>query len=1041
MDKSVRGNYLWHSKIPEKFYRTYDPALVEARWQAMLAYQAKAEQIKKLKEEAYQDGFLRGIFVSCLGYTLAPEPDSNLVRELKNEVGAKKADGAIVFGDEVRAVIELKDQKTRDLDEVEDQAFRYRRSHRGTRYVIISNFGELRFYIDDSVDFQRFDLFTLTREEFEFLHLCLCYESISSNLPLSVLDSAKLAEQNITAELYRKFAAFRAELFASARALNPAIAPARVLELVQKFLDRVIFVLFAEDKGLLPANTVLRINEQFETQTLTDFSLIQIWRKYFRAIDEGNAKLGIPLYNGGLFRYDPELDSDEFALPDDLLKDRIASLAAYDFVSDVGVNILGHIFEQSLSDLEELNAQIDGAPVAKNESKRKKDGVFYTPEFVTRFIVSHTLGELCAAQKSALNLDLAALTPPKNPRRLTKSEKETLCALKSYREYLLNLKILDPACGSGAFLIAALEWLIREHSSLDRARRAFEGEELGLYDVAPDILERNLYGVDINAGAVEVAKLSLWLRTARKGRALTSLSGKIKCANSLLDFPFDFKFDCVIGNPPYVRQELIKDQKPALSKAYETYCGTADLFVYFYELGLKSLCEGGYLGFICSNKFFRASYGENLRAYLLERARITAIADFNGAKVFEDATVDSAITILQKSAPDNSNLNAQITLYDSNLNISAQIPQSSFSKDGFILLDGAEAALKSKIENIGTPLKDWDINIYRGITTGLNDAFIIDETARNRILDACADENERERTSNLIKPVLRGRDIKRFAHEWAGLYLINFHNGYRVANGEQIPPLNIAEYPALKSWFDSFEPALSKRTDKGITACNLRNCAYLEEFEKEKISWQRVTTLPCFVLESDFYLLDSMAFLTINSKEIPPKYLLGLLNSNLIFWYFKQIGHLYSDTGFLVSNQYVECLPIPKITAENEKIAGEISNLSERLSGLNSNLNMTKKRFLDELELDKIPAKLASFWEFEFDEFAREFAKARKIKFETKLKEREFKDFWRELFERDKAAVSNLKSQIEAAQSELNSLVYALYDLTDDEIALIKNQI
>ena len=386
-------------------------------------------------------------------------------------------------------------------------------------------------------------------------------------------------------------------------------------------------------------NFVAEINSEWQNQKLTNLSLYEIWQIYFAAIDKGNAKLDILAYNGGLFADDEALNSLKFS--DEILQTHIATLSAYDFKSDISVNILGHIFEQSLSDLEELVAQIENQNFDKNASKRKKDGIFYTPEFIVRFIISQTLGQICEAKKEELKLYKLKYNP-------TQRRKDDINAIYAYRDFLLNLKIIDPACGSGAFLNGALEFLIAEHKWLDEFRRIYENEALPLYDIETSILENNLYGVDINADAAQIAKLSLWLRTAQKGRKLTDLSNNIKCANSLLNFPFDFKFDVVLGNPPYVRQEMIKDQKPELQKHYRCFTGTADLFVYFYELGLNLLKNGGLLGFICSNKFFRASYGQNLRQFILENSQILAVADFNGVKVFEDATVDSAITILRK---------------------------------------------------------------------------------------------------------------------------------------------------------------------------------------------------------------------------------------------------------------------------------------------------------------------------------------------------------------------------------------------------------
>src|SRR5690606_9739360 len=295
------------------------------------------------------------------------------------------------------------------------------------------------------------------------------------------------------------------------------------------------------------------------------------------------------------------------------------------------------------------------------------------------------------------------------------------------KNWLLNLKILDPACGSGAFLNQALEYLISEHKNLQNDL-ALMGDLFASYMVEEEILEHNLYGVDINEDAVEIAKLSLWLRTAKRGRPLTKLVDKIKCGNSLIDdksvvsnafvWEDEFKevfenggFDIVIGNPPYVRQEAIKEQKEALSKIYKVANGTADLYVYFYELALNMLKPNGLKGFICSNKFFRAKYGENLREYILQNTTILQIADFNGVKIFEDATVDSAITIFQKQKVDNNSFK----VVDADLINSYLMKQSDLTKTSFSFSNPKELAIKQKIDKIGIPLKEWGININYGI--------------------------------------------------------------------------------------------------------------------------------------------------------------------------------------------------------------------------------------------------------------------------------------------------------------------------------------
>ncbi|HEG6953196.1 TPA: class I SAM-dependent DNA methyltransferase, partial [Campylobacter jejuni] len=251
-----------------------------------------------------------------------------------------------------------------------------------------------------------------------------------------------------------------------------------------------------------------------------------------------------------------------------------------------------------------------------------------------------------------------------------------------------------------------------------------------------------------------------------------------------------------------------------------------------------------------------------------------------------------------------------------------EFSQNSLSKESFTFSDENTSALKAKIERIGTPLKEWyGFNIYRGILTGYNEAFIITTEKRNEILANCKDEAEKERTAKLIRKMLRGRDIKRYSYEWAGLWVINTHNGYKSKNGEKIEAINIEHYPSLKKHFDEFYPQLEKRADKGLTPYNLRNCAYIEEFEKEKIVWAEMTKEACFVYDnSNFFTNQTCYFFT----HCDYKYLLAILNSRLIVYYMQYISSHLGQGAFRWIRQYIEKLPIPKINSKNEKLADEL---------------------------------------------------------------------------------------------------------------------
>lgn len=471
-------------------------------------------------------------------------------------------------------------------------------------------------------------------------------------------------------------------------------------------------------------------------------------------------------------------------------------------------------------------------------------------------------------------------------------------------------------------------------------------------------------------------------------------------------------FDLVVGNPPYIRQEEIKELKPSLAKAYEIYSGTSDIYTYFFELGFKVLEKGGILSFITSNKFARAGYGANLREFLLNKTTLLEFVDLNGLKVFENATVDtSTVSFIKNKASKTHKLNyASPSEKDLSTLTYTQIPQSKLSKEAFIFGDDALFELKSKIESVGTPLKEWDIAIYRGVLTGYNEAFIIDTQTKEMILKACDDSDksrkpfsslrgsgdshneaiqkidcheltsspndktpchtehsevsknkgvdsslstkaqndkadchadksacsiamltERERTAKLVKPILRGRDIKRYSYEWANLWLIGTFPALK---------LNIDDYPALKKYLENFMPRIAQSGEKGCRKKTSNkwfetqdNIAYYEDFEKEKIVYPNMNKEFIASYDTQRFYTNQKCFI-ITSKNENLTYLTALLNSKLNFWYFKQIGATLGANGYEMSKIFVEKLPIPKITNENENLTDELVNLVNQILAL-----------------------------------------------------------------------------------------------------------
>lgn len=984
-----------------------DESLVAVRWAKFQEFLTKVDYIKSVKEEKYQDGFLKDIFENCLGYTLDMTDPSNfnLEREKKNETDGKKADGVIYVDGSVVGVIELKAQDTKNLDKIEAQAFNYHNSHSSSKYIIISNFDELRFYIDKKTAYEKFTLFNLTYDEFKKLHLLLSFENIKDGLPLKLKEKSTNFEADISKQLYRDFSGFRTYLFENIIKNNPTIERSTLLRLTQKLCDRVVFILFAEDRGLLSPNTIKEIREEFKNQKFTNYKLYDIYKFYFEGINEGNERLDIPKYNGGLFAKDELLDT--LMIDDECLDMQAQKLSDYNFLSDVSVNILGHIFEQSLTDLEELQANIENTDFDKTKSKRKKDGVFYTPEYITRYIVENTLGKMCFDKREELNL--SNITVPVNLKKLTKAEQQTKDNLEIYKDWLFNLKILDPACGSGAFLNQALEYLIKEHKQLQNDL-ALMGDLFSSYTVEESVLEHNLYGVDINEDAVEIARLSLWLRTAQKGRPLTNLANKIKCGNSLISdksivknafvWEEEFKevfesggFDVVIGNPPY-GATLNKEEKDYFYSKFETAEYQLDTYTLFMEKAHKILKINAKLAFIVPSTWLTMFYFKTLRKYLIENSYFDNLLLFR-YQVFEDVTAETSIITLTKNKEINEKIN---TNFYNNL---TEIETKSF---------------KEISQN------DW-INSYElgfNILFNGNKLKVIEKILKNSFeLEKIVD------IPNGIKPYEVGKgnpkqtkeDLKNRVYD-ANYKIDESYHNYIV--GGSINKFIIT--PSKTDWIKFGDNLAAPRKNFNF-------------FQKKIMVRQTSDKIISAIDYQGLLSLNNVHNIVVNDEKYSYEALVCILNSKLMDFYYKFLVPEEGRTFAEVKAVNLKRLPIINFEFNQEPFIQKANLMLE----LNKKSQETKQNFYDELKLEKLTTKLQNFETLEFDEFIKEYAKAQKIKFSDKLEERNFKNDWSALFENDKKEVLQIQNQINITDYEIDQMVYKLYDLAEDEIKIVEN--
>jgi len=1034
---------LFQKSVEKKYLNEIESSFIDEKFNVFQSYFGNAEiqeNIRNSKEEQFQEGFLRELFVKILDYTLNPEPNFNLTTELKNIANAKKADGAILKNDNAIAVIELKSTSTTDLDSVEDQAFGYKNHHPKCIYVITSNFEKLRFYIQNAVEYVEFDLFNLSKDSFALMWLCLSKDNILKDLPLKIKESSVLQEENVTKKLYADYSKFRESIFDNIVKNNSEIDKLLLFKKTQKLLDRFLFVFFAEDRLLLPPNSISEIVKQWtDLKEKYDeyFPLYDRFKKYFGYMNSGfkGKQYDIYPYNGGLFVSDEILDT--IKIDDEVLYEHTLKLSTYDFETEVDVNILGHIFEHSLGEIENVQAEIQGQSIDKQKSKRKKDGIFYTPKYITKYIVENTVGKLCAEKREKLKIIDEDFTAKRNK----STKKKLIEKLDNYREWLLSLTILDPACGSGAFLNQALDFLVEEHHKIDALKTQLLGGGLIFSDIETDILEKNIYGVDLNEESVEIAKLSLWLRTARKGRKLNTLSNNIKCGNSLIDdpeiagekafnwemeFPEIFKnggFDVTIGNPPYVNVELMpKLDKDYYNKNYDAFYKRSDLFSLFVDLALERLTTSGYISFIIPSIILNNLSYKIIREKLLNNNWLEDVC-YTGGKVFSDVTVDTVVICINKKGVSKIKL---INALDFNIPKSQEVDINYFEKyQNTISIGSSESnSIFDKLFSSEFYEVDEYFNVFQGIVTGNNSSYIFE--SKEEIIKVGLEEK-------LLETILLGRDIGKWLIKDSSKKILYIDS-----------KTNILDYPATQNWLLPFKEKLELRREckRGVIPWySLQWARDKKELDKKpKIILQRTrneslkTRIVATIDEDGVYGMESLIFLTPKTSEISVYYFLGILNSKLINYLFA--------TKFLnlaVKGDYLKKIkfPISNNTTNLDSISKKMIHLNKEIT---QNINKFSSYLKSNFQIKKLSNKLQNWHELEFADFIKELNKTIKKASGEKLTKKDEME-WMELFDDYKSQANYFKEQIDKTDKEIDQMVYQLYGLTEEEIQIVENSI
>lgn len=1064
---------LFQNSVLKKYLKSQHTEELKEKWALFKAYFHNStiqENIRNSKEEQFQEGFLRELFVKILGYTLNPEPNFNLTTEYKNVKDSKKADGAIIINSHVKAVIELKGTDTTDLGKVESQAFNYKNNQPECVYVVTSNFEKLRFYIENAIEHLEFNLFNLTEEEFHLLYVCLAHKNIESNVAKHIKDESVSQEDVITKKLYNDYSLFKRELYQNLVKLNPGYDQLELFKKSQKLLDRFLFIFFAEDRSLLPTNLIFRINKEWQQlrEMRIEVSLYDRYKVYFNDLNHG-AKVSLPAfsqtaaakkeeyqiyaYNGGLFKDDEILSAVK--IDDDVLFKHTEKLSNYDFASEVDVNILGHIFENSLNELDEIKAQLEGQEVEKTKTKRKKDGVFYTPKYITKYIVDNTVGKLCSDKKAELQLNDEDYIIDK--KRQHKTKQALTDKLNTYRNWLLQLTICDPACGSGAFLNQALDFLIAEHRYIDELQAKLFGDALVLSDVEGSILENNLFGVDINEESIEIAKLSLWLRTAQPNRKLNDLNSNIKCGNSLIDdvfvaggkaFNWEQEFSKIFQNAPRIDTYIPVEVRLAKKSPFST----KDEVGYF-----KDDSYGLY------NEFHEPK--ENYSTTKKKHGFDVVIGNPPYGVNFND-TERKFLSNFDNLVPDFEIYIYFISLY-----------KRILSKDGLLSYIFPNTFLSTIYGKKYREMIFNTLQVYQIVDLS-NDNTFVDAAVRTCVF-SFRNTNDNYETE-LIKLV--NKDFQKISSINKVNILKEVENVLSLFNQnveEKILIQKLIKKPVLKNYFEVSQGLIPYDKYRGHDEFTIRNRVWHANIKKDdtyrkelkggdvnryNILWngdlwisygvwlaapreqkfftnERLlireivsTHLFCSYTNEEYYNTPSCINIISEKEILNLKYALTVLNSKLIGWFCLKTSPKASKGLFpkiLVND--VRNIPMVEISL---KLQQPFIEKAELMLSLNKELQELSRKFQHTLqrkfELKDLPKKLEEWYSLAYSNFIKELAK-KKIKLSLS-EEAE----WEEYFNAEAKKALELKAKIDATDKEIDQMVYKLYDLTEEEIKIVE---
>lgn len=978
--------------------------------------------LKTDKETSREQAYNQDFFIKILGYKEKPATPYSFEPKATTSQG-QLPDAVLGYTDSeqniknIAAVVELKGAGI-DLDRPQrregnfspvQQGFKYKTQYRNCPFVVVSNFWEFRLYRDNLLDYEVWTLDDLVNPENDFLlfktwFVLLKFENFTSTSGTSnteeLLTDIRVEQEEIGKKFYKVYREARLELLRDIYRNNPSVKENIDfgIEKVQKIIDRIVFACFAEDTGLLPDNTLHRVLKAAEGSAFGG-SLWNTLKGFFEAIDVGSTKLEIPDgYNGGLFKHDPELNN--LQISDEPLK-TVISLGDYNFEEDLSVTILGHIFEQSISDLEEIKNKVNESQNLESiaHSRRKKDGIFYTPDYIVRYIVDNSLGAYLREHEEKFKAEFK-LKGDINDVNYEKREQQVY---EKYQQFLEGVKVLDPACGSGAFLVYVFDYLMAENKRVASIRGTLFNND----QYIRSILKNNIFGVDLNEESVEITKLSLWLKSAEKGKKLTSLDKNIRCGNSLIDDPSvaggkAFKwsdefsdiinsggFDVVVGNPPYTyRNAISEDEKAYFKNNYRSVEGNFDLYKFFTEKLRDLAKDGGRCSFIIPNTFLSALTYKKLRSLILEEFLIKEMYDL-GLDVFEDVVVESLIFSFEKNKNKNNykttikvqrdrheDISSPSEIYELNID---QLARKNDDLSFNIYLSPATLTIIEKVREGTVPLKSICYS-----TVGINTGYIKSELTADKKVDA------------RYHKMLNGKDIGRHLINWPGewiMYDVDFVKA-QGDRGRSLPEQRIFEEDKI----------LVQRTRRGL---------------KRK--------LVCCYDSEKYYNLNRLSNIVLNDKEFSLYYVYALLNSTLLDYYFNKVFNEYE-----VKPTHLSQLPI-KVAGDDlmNEIGSKVKNVLECSANLQQQTSIALDFIQGTSGVTKLSKKLKSFYKLSFDSFLKEISHDK-----TSLNR---KGEWHNFFLEKSKVLNDLNTELKEKDLQIDDLVYELYSLSKDEIATVKS--